>query len=46
MLTSVLQNLIDLAGSEKAAPDKERTREAKYVNTKSRMPLFFTESPH
>ncbi|CAA7262764.1 unnamed protein product [Cyclocybe aegerita] len=30
--TSVL-SLIDLAGSEKATPDKERTREGKYINT-------------
>lgn len=30
-----LQNLIDLAGSEKATSDKERTREGKYINTRS-----------
>lgn len=28
-----LQSLIDLAGSEKATSDKERTREGKYINT-------------
>lgn len=32
MQTSVL-SLIDLAGSEKATSDKERTREGKYINT-------------
>lgn len=32
--TSVL-SLIDLAGSEKATSDKERTREGKYINTRS-----------
>jgi centromeric protein E len=31
--TSVL-SLIDLAGSEKATSDKERTREGKYINTR------------
>ena len=30
-----LQSLIDLAGSEKATSDKERTREGKYINTRS-----------
>lgn len=30
----VPQNLIDLAGSEKATSDKERTREGKYINTR------------
>jgi len=29
-----LQSLIDLAGSEKATSDKERTREGKYINTR------------
>ena len=29
------QSLIDLAGSEKATSDKERTREGKYINTRS-----------
>ena len=29
-----LQSLIDLAGSEKAASDKGRTREGKYLNTR------------
>lgn len=28
------QSLIDLAGSEKATSDKERTREGKYINTR------------
>lgn len=28
-----MQSLIDLAGSEKATSDKERTREGKYINT-------------
>lgn len=32
-LTGV-QSLIDLAGSEKATSDKERTREGKYINTR------------
>jgi centromeric protein E len=27
-------SLIDLAGSEKATSDKERTREGKYINTR------------
>lgn len=30
----IYQNLIDLAGSEKATSDKERTREGKYINTR------------
>jgi centromeric protein E len=29
----IIQSLIDLAGSEKATSDKERTREGKYINT-------------
>jgi len=29
----MLQSLIDLAGSEKATSDKERTREGRYINT-------------
>ena len=28
------QSLIDLAGSEKATSDKERTREGRYINTR------------
>jgi hypothetical protein len=28
-----VQSLIDLAGSERATSDKERTREGKYINT-------------
>ena len=36
--TSVL-SLIDLAGSEKATSDKERTREGKYINTRCTMTL-------
>lgn len=34
-LTLNMQSLIDLAGSEKATSDKERTREGKYINTRS-----------
>ena len=33
-----MQSLIDLAGSEKATSDKERTREGKYINTRSVLP--------
>ena len=29
------RSLIDLAGSDKATSDKERTREGKYINTRS-----------
>lgn len=29
------QSLIDLAGSEKATSDKERTREGRFINTRS-----------
>ncbi|CDO76078.1 hypothetical protein BN946_scf184649.g4 [Trametes cinnabarina] len=36
--TSVL-SLIDLAGSEKATSDKERTREGKYINTSDHVPF-------
>jgi centromeric protein E len=32
--TTVFQSLIDLAGSEKATSDKERTNEGKYINTR------------
>lgn len=31
---AVSQSLIDLAGSEKATSDKDRTREGKYINTR------------
>ena len=34
MNASILQSLIDLAGSERATSDKERTREGKYINTR------------
>ena len=34
-----MQSLIDLAGSEKATSDKERTREGKYINTRSGLPI-------
>ena len=33
------QSLIDLAGSEKATSDKERTREGRYINTRSGFPI-------
>jgi centromeric protein E len=36
--TSVL-SLIDLAGSEKATSDKERTREGKFINTRCTLTL-------
>lgn len=35
---SLGQSLIDLAGSEKATSDKDRTREGKYINTRLAFP--------
>lgn len=34
LTNTITQSLIDLAGSEKATSDKERTREGKYINTR------------
>ena len=39
-LLTISKSLIDLAGSEKATSDKERTKEGKYINT--RCAIFYT----
>jgi len=40
-----MQSLIDLAGSEKATSDKERTREGKYINTRLVPPPLNAHEP-
>jgi centromeric protein E len=40
-----IKSLIDLAGSEKATSDKERTREGKYINTRSVLTLYLSLAP-
>lgn len=43
-MRGIQQSLIDLAGSEKATSDKERTKEGRYINTRSHNFLYVSSS--
>lgn len=43
-MRGIHQSLIDLAGSEKATSDKERTKEGRYINTRSHNFFYVSSS--